>query len=206
MPIVAAIPRANAQTKGEATRDAIIDVAYDMARQDGLEGLSIGTVAQAVGMSKSGVFAHFGSREDLQLAVLDSACDRFVAFVMAPALKAKRGLARLGVIAANWCEWARHTDGNCVLLGAVSEFDGRPGALRERVVHYQSRWRSELARAVRIAVDAGELGADTEPEQLAFEIYGVMLVLHHDAGLYGYDGALARAQRAYRRLVDSYSP
>ncbi|HJU39563.1 MAG TPA: TetR/AcrR family transcriptional regulator [Tahibacter sp.] len=205
MPSASATLRTAALTKGEATRDAIVDAAYDMARRDGLEGLSIGTVAQAAGMSKSGAFAHFGSREDLQLAVLDSACDRFVAFVMAPALKAKRGLARLGVVVENWCEWARHTDGNCVLFAAVSEFDGRPGALRDRVVQYQSRWRSELARAIRMAVDAGELGADTDPAQFAFEIYGVLMVLHHDAGLFGYDTALARARRAYERLVASYS-
>jgi len=205
MPLTLAASRAAPQTKGAATRDAIIDQAYAMARQDGLEGLSIGTVAQAVGMSKSGVFAHFGSREDLQLAVLDAACARFVAFVMTPALKARRGLPRLRVIVANWCEWARHTEGNCVLLGAVSEFDGRPGVLRDRVVHYQARWRTELARAIRMAVEAGDLAADTEPDQFAFEIYGVLLVLHHDAGLFGYDAALVRAERAYARLVASYS-
>ena len=205
MPLALASSRAPAQTKGEATRDAIVDQAYDNARRNGLEGLSIGTVATAVGMSKSGVFAHFGSREDLQMAVLEAACARFVAHVMTPALKARRGLARLRVIIANWCDWARHTDGHCVLLGAVSEFDGRPGALRERVVHYQARWRSELARAIRIAVDAGELPPGTDAEQFAFEIYGVLLVLHHDAGLFGYDGALVRAERAYARLVDSYS-
>ena len=206
MPLAPASTRSAPQTKGEATRDLIVGAAYDMARQDGLEGLSIGTVAQAVGMSKSGVFAHFGSREDLQFAVLESACERFVGFVMTPALKARRGLPRLRVIMANWCEWARYTEGHCVLLAAVGEFDGRPGPLRERVVQYQARWRSELARAIRIAVEVGELAADTEPEQFAFEIYGVLMVLHHDAGLFGYDTALARAERAYERLVASYSP
>ena len=205
MPLALVSNRSAAQTKGEATRDAIIEQAYALARRDGLEGLSIGTVAAAVNMSKSGVFAHFGSREDLQLAVLDSACDRFVARVMKPALKAKRGLSRLSVIVANWCDWARHTEGSCVLFGAVSEFDGRPGVLRDRVVQCQSRWRSELSRAIRMAVEAGELAADTEAEQFAFEIYGVLMVLHHDAGLFGYDAALARAERAYARLVDSYS-
>lgn len=204
MPAALASIRSAPQTKGAATRDAIIDQAYAMARQDGLEGLSIGTVAQAVGMSKSGVFAHFGSREDLQFAVLESACERFVAFVMTPALKARRGLPRLRVVVANWCDWARHTEGHCVLLAAVSEFDGRPGSLRERVVQYQARWRAELARAIRMAVDIGELAPGTEPEQFAFEIYGVLLVLHHDAGLFGYEAALARAERAYERLVASY--
>src|ERR1041384_1736430 len=96
---------ATAPTKGATTRESIIDRAYGIVRREGFEGLSIGTVAQAVGMSKSGVFAHFGSREDLQFAVLESACERFVGFVMTPALKARRGLPRLRVIMANWCEW-----------------------------------------------------------------------------------------------------
>src|SRR5690606_10189668 len=104
--------------KGAATREAIIDRAYGIARSAGLEGLSIGPLAQAVGMSKSGVFAHFGSREELQLAVLDAAAERFVAHVLHPALRQPRGLPRLRAIMEGWFDWGRQSEGGCVLLGA----------------------------------------------------------------------------------------
>ncbi|RDZ28448.1 TetR/AcrR family transcriptional regulator [Lysobacter silvisoli] len=191
--------------KGAATRDAILEQAYSIACSAGLEGLSIGPLAAAVGMSKSGVFAHFGSREDLQLAVLDTASQRFVAYVLLPALKRPRGLARLRAIVEAWFDWSRHTDGGCVLLAAVHEYDDRPGALRDNVFGQQQRWHRELGRAAQLAIDTGELGADTDTEQLAFEIYGIALVVHHDAGLYGFDTAAARGRRAFERLIGSYA-
>ena len=194
-----------ATNKGAATREAILDQAYGIACSAGLEGLSIGPLAAAVGMSKSGVFAHFGSREDLQLAVLDMASQRFVDYVMLPALKQPRGLARLRAIANNWFAWARHTEGGCVLLGAVSEYDDRPGALRNSVVEQQKRWYQVLGQAIRLAIDTGELGADTDSAQLAFEIYGLALIVHHDSGLFGYDSATERGRRAFERLIRSYS-
>ncbi|RNF85344.1 TetR/AcrR family transcriptional regulator [Montanilutibacter psychrotolerans] len=190
--------------KGAATREAIIDRAYAMACSSGLEGLSIGTLAQAVGMSKSGVFAHFGSREDLQLAVLDSAADRFLAYVFTPAMKAPRGLARLATMVDDWFDWSRHTNGGCLLLAAVSEYDDRPGPLRDRVVKQQADWRKQIAHAVQLAIDTGEVDPACEPQQMSFEIYSLALGVHHDAGLSGHPQALARGQRAYRRLIDSY--
>ncbi|BAV97585.1 TetR/AcrR family transcriptional regulator [Lysobacter enzymogenes] len=194
-----------ATNKGAATREAILDQAYGIACSAGLEGLSIGPLAAAVGMSKSGVFAHFGSREDLQLAVLDKAGERFVAYVLLPALQQPRGLVRLRAIVDAWFDWSRHTDGGCVLLGAVSEYDDRPGALRDWVVEQQKRWRQVLAQAVQLCVETGELGAETDTEQLAFEIYGTALIVHHDAGLFGFDAAVARGRRALERLLRSYA-
>lgn len=192
-------------SKGTATRDAIIDRAYAIACTGGLEGLSIGPLAQAVGMSKSGVFAHFGSREDLQLAVLDAAAQRFTQHVFLPALKARRGLPRLRAIVEAWFEWVRHQgDGGCLNVAAVSEYDDRPGPLRDRVLENQTRWRNELARAVQLAVDAGQLQPDCDPLQLAFEIYALALAVHHDAGLFGYPLALERGLRASERLLRSY--
>lgn len=194
-------------TKGAATRDAIIDRAYGIACSTGLEGLSIGPLAQAVGMSKSGVFAHFGSREDLQLAVLYSAGERFTNHVLLPALKHRRGLPRLRAIIEAWFDWVRHThEGGCLYLAAVSEYDDRPGPLRDRLVEYEIRWRNELARAIQHAINAGELLTDTDAQQLAFEVYGLALIVHHDAGLFGYEAAQSRGQRAYERLIKSYSP
>lgn len=194
-----------ATAKGASTRDAILDHAYGIACCAGLEGLSIGPLAQSVGMSKSGVFAHFGSREELQLAVMDSAAKRFVAHVMLPALKRPRGIPRLRAIIEAWFDWVRHNDGGCLLLTAVGEYDDRPGVLRERVVAQQAQWRDELARAVALAVEEGHLRADTDGQELAFEISALALAVHHDAGLFGYEPARAHGLRAFERLIRSYS-
>jgi AcrR family transcriptional regulator len=193
--------------KGAATREAIVDRAYAIACSTGLDGLSIGPLAQAVGMSKSGVFAHFGSREGLQLAVLEAAGLRFGNYVLVPALQAARGVPRLRAIVERWFDWVRHTnDGGCLYLAAVSEFDDRPGAIRDSLLQHETRWRGELARAVQLAIDTGELQRDTDPQQLAFEIYSLALVVHHDAGLFGYETARARGLRAFERLIRSYFP
>jgi AcrR family transcriptional regulator len=193
--------------KGAATRETILDRAYAMACSAGLEGLSIGALAQAVGMSKSGVFAHFGSREELQLAVLDDAARRFAAHVFQPALHQPRGLARLRAIVEHWFDWVRHADdGGCLFLAAVGEYDDRPGPQRDRLLQQDGQWRQALAHAVSLAAESGELAGDTDVEQLAFEIYALPLLVHHDAGLYGFDSAVARGRRAYDRLIGTYCP
>ncbi len=198
----------NAVTVGKraATRELILDHAYELARREGLEGLSIGALAQDVGMSKSGVFAHFGSREDLQLAVLELGQQRFLQRVKWPALKLPRGLPRIRAIVANWVEWGREYQSGCVLLTAASEYDGREGPLRDSVIRSQAGWRQEMCRAIGHAIDNGELAADTDPSQLAFEIYALMLGLHHDAGLFGFDEACRHALAAFERLLASYQP
>ena len=194
-------------TKGATTREAILARSYAMACVSGLEGLTIGALAEQVGMSKSGVFAHFGSREDLQLATLDVAGQRFLQHVLVPALQAPRGLARLRTIMRNWFDWVRHEqDGGCLFLAAASEFDDRPGAVRDRLLQHETEWREQLARAVQLAMDLNELEADTDPRQLAFEIHALALAVHHDGGLTGFDAAAERGMRAFERLVRSYSP
>lgn len=194
-------------SKGAATREAILARAYALACVHGLEGLTIGAVAEQVGMSKSGVFAHFGSREELQLATLDVGGELFIRDVLLPALKQKRGLSRLRAIFANWAEWVRHEeDGGCLFLAAASEYDDRPGPIRDRVLQQESEWREQLSKAISIAVDVGELAADTDPRQFSFEMYAIALVVHHDAGLTGYDEAAARGFRAFERLIRSYTP
>jgi len=190
--------------KRASTRDLILDHAYALARKDGLEGLSIGVLAADVEMSKSGVFAHFGSREELQLAVLDTGRQRFMARVLLPALKHPRGLPRLRAIVANWFEWSREHQSGCVLLSAASEYDGRDGALHDGVVRQQAGWRGELQKAVDQAVQEGHLGAGTDAAQLAFEIYALMLGLHHDGGLFGFDDASCRTAAAFERLWRSW--
>jgi AcrR family transcriptional regulator len=193
--------------KGVASRELILARAYELAREGGLESLSIGTVAMSAGMSKSGVFAHFGSREQLQLALLDAVGARFLEFVKAPALREPRGLPRLRKLAERWCEWSRAHRNGCVLLSAAVEYDGRcNGAIREHVLRQQGGWRDELRRAIGLAIDEGHLRKDTDTTQLAFEIYSLVLGLHHDAGLFGYDEARHRTEVALERLLASYRP
>jgi AcrR family transcriptional regulator len=195
----------SAPSKGAATRELILEHAYQLARQDGLEGLSIGTLALGVGMSKSGVFAHFGSREDLQIALLDAVSTRFVEFIKLPALKQPRGLKRLRTMIDRWMEWGHIHQSGCVLLSAAVEYDGREdGPLRERVLAQQSAWRDELKRAITLSVEVGDLKKDTDADQLAFEIYALMLGLHHDAGLFGFKEASRHTTAAVNRLFASY--
>jgi AcrR family transcriptional regulator len=195
---------AAATTKGAATRDSIIDRAYQIVRLGGFEGLSIGSIAESVGMSKSGVFAHFGSREDLQLAVLDASAQRFTETVFIPALRERRGLTRLLAIMRRTLDWMSNERGGCPILSAAIEYDDRPGTIRDRVVHYQTRLRSELVRAIRMAIDTGELRSDTDADQLAFDFFAIELAVHHDARLFGAGGAMAHAERSLARLIDAF--
>jgi len=192
-------------SKGAATRELIIDRAYGIAARAGLEGLSIGDLAQAVGMSKSGVFAHFGSREDLQLAVLDEGGRRFGEFVLMPALRKPRGLVRLRAIVERWFDWVRENQHGCLVMSAISEYDSRPGPLHDAVVERVQRWRNDTTRATQMAIDSGELRADTDPRQVAFEIFGIALALHHDTRLFDAAVARAQAEHAFDRLIASHA-
>jgi AcrR family transcriptional regulator len=193
-----------ATSKGAATREAIIDRAYEIARFSGVEGLSIGPLAGAVGMSKSGVFAHFGSREDLQLAVIESAATRFGEAVFLPALSQPRGLPRLRALMHNWFEWVRGNSGGCVLLGSVTEYDDRPGPLRDQVLRNEQRWRDLLRRAIQLAIECGHLRAG-DTDQYAFELYAFPLAVHHEAGLFGYEQARRHGDAAVERWFASHA-
>ena len=184
--------------KGAATREAIIDRAYAIACSAGLEGLSIGPLAQAVGMSKSGVFAHFGSREDLQLAVIEAAAVRFGEAVLAPALAQPRGLPRLRAIMRHWFDWGSCNEGSCVLIASVSEFDDRPGPLRDEVLRNERRWQEVLQRATALAIECGHLRAG-DTSQYAFELYAIPLTVHHLAALFGYERARLLGEQAAER-------
>lgn len=195
-----------ATSKGAATREAILDRAYMIAASAGLEGLSIGPLADAVDMSKSGVFAHFGSREELQLAVLDLAADRFGEHTLIPALAQPRGLPRLRALLANWLDWLRRDRGGCLVLTAASEYDDRPGPLRDRMIHHHLRLRQMLARAVAMAVETGELRPDLDSDQAAFELSTIALSVQHDMAISDLDSAMQRGQRMLEHLLDYYAP
>ncbi|MBS0584345.1 MAG: TetR/AcrR family transcriptional regulator [Proteobacteria bacterium] len=191
--------------KGSATREMILDRAYLLASRKGVEGLSIGELAAAAKMSKSGVFAHFGSREELQLAVLEYGAQRFGERVFVPALRAKRGLPRLRAIVYGWFDWVRENRYGCLLMGAVNEYDARPGPQRDRVVALMELWRTECARAVSLAIETRELRADTDARQFAFEVFGISLALHQDTRLFDPKQARTQAERAFERLIAAHS-
>jgi AcrR family transcriptional regulator len=190
--------------KGEQTRTLILNEAVALASQVGLEGLSIGSLATRLGMSKSGLFAHFGSKEDLQMQTLRQGQARFEEIVFRPALKEPRGLPRLRALLANWFSWVEHNgevSGGCLMLAASVEYDDRPGAVRDVLVAGQRELRGAIAKAIRLAIDEGHLKPDTDPWQLTFELFGIVLATHHDRRLLDDARALDRARAALERLI-----
>jgi len=197
------MPAMPVPSKGEQTRTAILDRALEIASRIGLEGLTIGSLAEATGMSKSGLFAHFGSREELQRAVLAEYASRFVADVLAPAVRKPRGLARLQAILDNWLKlMRREIEQGCLMISGSIEYDDRPGPMRDAVVGIIRGWTAELLRAIEDARATGELRAGTDAQQLAFEIYGLMLGFHQNARLLRAADSTRRARAGLRRLIE----
>ena len=193
------------RAKGEQTRAGIVDVALAMAARVGLEGLSIGTLADAVGKSKSGVFAHFGSREDLQIAVVREYYRRFEAEVFQPAMREPRGLPRVRALFENWM---RHTsaelDSGCIFISGAIEFDDRPGPVRDALIEAVETWMAAFTRAIAQAREQGHLAADVDEHQVAFEIHGLILVLHYEARFLQLPGALERAVQGFHNILARY--
>jgi len=189
--------------KGEETRTAILDEALKIASRLGLEGLTIGSLADATGMSKSGLFAHFGSREDLQLAVLEHAAQRYGERVFVPVLKIERGLPRLRALFERWLEWAIASGlpGGCIMISAANEYDDRPGPIRDAVIANQHRGNAITQKAVRLAIEEGHVRPDTDPEQISFELLGIVLATHNHRRLLGDKEARKRALIAFEELV-----
>jgi AcrR family transcriptional regulator len=194
--------RAATLHKGQLTRAAILDAALGLAAQIGLEGLSIGALAALTQMSKSGVFAHFGSREELQIAVIREYHRRFEDEVFFPAIREPRGLPRLAALYERWLHRvALEIDSGCIYISGAVEFDDRPGPVRDALAAMVLAWHAALERALRIAVDEGHLRADTDVGQLLFEIHGLVLALHHDARFLRQPGAPERARLGFVRVV-----
>jgi AcrR family transcriptional regulator len=189
--------------KGEMTRAAIVEAAMGIAARDGLEGLTIGTLADQMQMSKSGVFAHFGSREDLQLAVLKEYVRRFVDDVLRPAVRKPRGLPRLEALLDRWVAFlARELSLGCIMIAGAVEYDDRPGPQRDEMVAIITGWKAELLKAIRQSVHEGHLARGTDAQQMVFEIYGLMLAMHQDARLLRSADSAKRARAGLRRLLD----
>jgi AcrR family transcriptional regulator len=188
-------------SKGEATREAILDTAGRLARSVGLGGITIGTLASSAELSKSGLYAHFRSKESLQVRILEHTRARFVAEVVAPALSAPRGEPRVRAVFESWLTWDRQP-GGCLFVAASSELDDQPGPVRDRLVRYQQDWLDSLAEIFRTGLAEGHFRTGADPEQFAFELDGVMLSHHMSSRLLGDPRSAARARHAFEALLD----
>jgi AcrR family transcriptional regulator len=196
---------ATALHKGQQTRATILDAALGLASHMGLEGLSIGALAEVTQMSKSGVFAHFGSREELQISVVREYHARFEDEVFYPALREARGLPRLRALFERWVRRVSvEIDSGCIYISGAVEFDDRPGPVRDALVAMVQAWQGALERAIRLAVEQGHLRPDTDVAQLLFEVHGLILALHHDARLLRSPGAIGHAQRGFEHALSHF--
>jgi AcrR family transcriptional regulator len=195
-------------SKGEETRREILSQALSLASEAGFAGLSIAKLAERVGMSKSGLFAHFSSKDNLAVAVLEEAAERFVERVIAPALKARRGEPRLRELFGLWLAWTEleAMPGGCVFLAASVELDDQPGPARDKLVETQRDLTETLAQAARIAQAEGHLSREIAPEQLAFEMYGIIAAYQRERRLLRNPHARARAEQAFERLLSCSRP
>jgi AcrR family transcriptional regulator len=192
--------------KSESTFAAIVDAAHEMAAAEGIGQLSLGEIAKRVGISKSGVFSRVGSLEALQCAVLDEHDRQFAQDVFMPSLALPQGLPRLTLQIHRWiarcCDTGPHT--GCLYTAGAFEFDDLPGPLHDRLEQGVLRWRASLRKTVLQAVEAGHLRPDTDPEQLVFEIYCLIVGLLHDARFMRDPSAHKRMLMAYSRLISTY--
>ena len=195
-----------AQPKGQQTKAAIVDAALALAAQVGLEGLSIGALAEVMHMSKSGVFSHFGSREELQISVVHEYYRRFDEEVFRPALAEPRGLPRLRALFGNWMKRVSlELQSGCMFIRGAVEFDDRPGPVRDALASTVQAWLSALYRAIVLARNEQHLRADADEQQIAFEIHGLILALHYENRFLHNPGSIDRALLAFESIVARYA-
>ena len=201
----AAEPAKRALLKGQQTKAAIVDAALGLASQIGLEGLSIGALAEITGMSKSGVFAHFGSREELQISVIREYHDRFEREVFYPAMQAARGIPRLQAMFDNWMvQTSNEIDSGCIYISGAVEFDDRSGPVRDALASSVTSWQAAVRRAVEQVQEEGQMLREVDPMQVAFEIHGLILALHYEARFLKVPGAVERARQGFARILERY--
>jgi AcrR family transcriptional regulator len=188
--------------KGEETRQAILARAFELANVVGVAGLSIGRLAEATGLSKSGLFAHFGSKEALEVAVVEEASRQFVQDVMVPALRYPRGEPRVRALFDRWLAWGDRP-GGCFFVGASAELDDRPGPPRDALVQANKDWIGQISTAIRIAISEGHFRKDLDADQIAFDIYGIMLAAHTFIRFLHEPRSLDRARASFERLIES---
>jgi AcrR family transcriptional regulator len=200
------IPSDGRKVKGDRTRRAILTAAVNIASVEGLEGLTIGRLATELEMSKSGLFAHFGSKEELQISTVRAAAAIFGHRVVVPAEEQfEPGIARLHAMLDLWLDYMEHGifAGGCFFAAATIEMDGRPGPVRDAVALQMTRWAQTLADYARAAIERGELRADTDPEQLAFELDALGVAVNSGWQLHQDDRVFERGHRAIRRRLEA---
>jgi AcrR family transcriptional regulator len=195
------------KSKGELTRAAILDAALETASKHGLEGLTIGALAEQMHMSKSGVFAHFGSREDLQIETLKLYHQHFEQEVFYPSMKHARGLPRLRSMFQLWTDLVtREIAAGCIYISGAIEYDDREGLIRNELVMMVKAWQNALQRATEQAIELGQIRREADAEQIVYEMYGLILALHHDARFLQKSGSVTRAEFGFERMIGSYAP
>jgi AcrR family transcriptional regulator len=193
--------------KGMETRQAVLEEAAREASRVGLGGLTIGSLAASTQLSKSGLFAHFQSKESLQLQLLDHTRARFVELVVRPALAARRGEPRVRELFRRWLAWdADALPGGCLFVAASAELDDQPGPVRDRLAQDQRDWMDTIAQVFRTGVAEGHFRPDADPEQFAYDLYGVMLAFHHASRLLADPAAATRATSAFEALLHAARP
>ncbi len=194
-------------SKGAATCDRILEQAVEMSSEVGLDGVTIGELAKRLKMSKSGLYAHFDSKEALQCSALDTAAARFIAVVVTPMLKKPRGLPRVEALYKNWLRWTTEEfRGGCLFMAAAMEFDDRPGAVRNRLLQHQRDMMDMIARAASIAVKEGHFAASLDPEQFAYDFWGLLMAYHHYCRLLNCPQARQRADHSFKQLIERSRP
>lgn len=191
-------------TSREDTRIRILEAGLEMAGLVGLECVTIGELAKTTGMSKSGLFAHFRSKEALQVAILDHAAVRFASSVVTPALKVPGGIPRIQALFDNWVRWTGDNLGGCVFVYTSSEYSERPGNVRERLLELQRDWIDSLCRMAGSAIKAGDFRDDADCNQFAYELYSLMLGFHLYDRLLNAPDTLQRQRKALERLLEAY--
>ena len=192
-------------SKGNQTKQSILEEALRQAGRTGLSGLSIGGLAKDVGMSKSGLFGHFGSKEGLQIAILHQGSDCFIAEIVRPAIRMPRGIPRLRALFQNWLDWSesKERQGGCVFVSSTSEFDDRPGPVREILASLIEDWIETLRKAAAISVDQGHFRQDVDPDQFSYAMHAYMLEYNVRARLFRDNKARAQATLAFENLLQS---
>ncbi len=191
--------------KGQQTKQAIVDAALGLSTQIGLEGLSIGVLAEVMHMSKSGVFAHFGSREELQISVIREYFNHFEQEIFAPAMLQAKGLPRLRALFDNWMKRvAVELQSGCIFISGAVEFDDRPGPVRDALASSVNTWLKAVYRAVVQAKECGHLLEDADEQQIAFEIHGLILALHYEARFLKNPVSIQRANQGFENILRLY--
>ncbi|MCT2590229.1 TetR/AcrR family transcriptional regulator [Streptomyces sp. N2-109] len=200
-------PRKSA-AEAQQTRERILERSVEVASLEGLDGLTIGRLATDLGLSKSGLLGHFGTKEALQLAALERASGMFSREVWHPASGTRPGLPRLRAICTAWISYLERGvfPGGCLFTSATFEYDGRTGPVRDLLRRQFTAWRHRLNSDIRTAVKAGDLPGDTEPDQVVFELNGVLMSLNHALQLYADPVAAERARRSVSRLLGTAPP